>query len=105
MKKLRGQVKELSFGAPFSEDYLFCDYDKVKLYTGLPSHAMLATIFEFVSADVPSHHRSTTTNFTQFLMTLMLRLNLNDAAIGYGFGVHQSTVSRLILKWINIMYI
>ena len=39
-------------------------------------------------------------------MTLMkLRLNLNDADNGYRFGVHHSTVSRLILKWINIMYI
>ena len=63
-------------------------------------------VFEFVFEGLKKHHRSTLSLSSQFMMTLVkLRLNLCDADLGYRFGVHQSTVSRLVLKWIDIMYI
>ena len=44
--------------------------------------------------------------FDQVLMVLIkLRLSLADQDIAYRLGLHQSTVSRNIPKWINIMYI
>ena len=80
--------------------------EKVKLYTGLPSYTLLMKVFKFVSHDVPQHNHTTTSKFTQFLITLIkLHLNLHDADIEYRFGIHQNTVSRLVLKWINIMYV
>ena len=42
----------------------------------------------------------------QLLMTLMrLRLGRLEQDLAYEFGVHQTTVSRIFMKWINYMYL
>ena len=44
-------------------------------------------------------------NFDQFLMTLTkLRLNCGDQDLAYRFGISQSTVSRAISKWIDMLF-
>uniref|UniRef100_A0A8P4KAN6 DDE Tnp4 domain-containing protein n=1 Tax=Dicentrarchus labrax TaxID=13489 RepID=A0A8P4KAN6_DICLA len=40
----------------------------------------------------------------ELLLTLMkLRLNLSEEFLGYLFGIHQSTVSRVFHRWIHVM--
>ena len=44
-------------------------------------------------------------NFNEFLITLMkLRLHADEQDLAYRFGVSQSTVSRCIDKWFDILY-
>ena len=44
--------------------------------------------------------------FQQLIVTLMkLRLNLGDQDIAFRFSVNQSTASRCIGKWIDVMYV
>ena len=106
VKKLREGMKNSEAVGTLTEDALICDDEKVQLYTGLPCYATLMVVFEFVSEGLKPHHRSTLSLFSQFMMTLVkIRLNLRDAYLGYRFGVHQSAVSRLVLKWIDIIYI
>ena len=98
--------KQLHSSSVLSEESLAHDDHGVKLYTGLPSYAVLMVVFEFVACDVPDHHRSKLSRFKQFLLVLMkLRLNLTDGDLARRFGVSQSTVSKLTIKWINIMYV
>ena len=78
----------------------------MKFYTGLPSFNLLMTVFSYISAHVINGPRSSLTKFQQFLMVLVkLRLNLATQDMAYRFGVHQSSVSRNIRKWIDVMYI
>ena len=103
---LLAENKQLKASNVLSEDSLMCDDDSVKLYTGLPTFAVLMVVFEFVTRGMVDHHRSKLSKFSQFLLVLMkLRLNLLDADLARRFGVSQSTVSKLIMKWINVMYV
>ena len=53
------------------------DDNKVKFYTGLPSFLTMKILFDFVAPNVKKHHRTTLSNFQQFLLVLMkLRLDL-----------------------------
>ena len=89
-----------------TEENLQMDDTKVKFYTGLPSFCILKIIFEFISPYIKEHHRSSLSNFHQFLMVQMkLRLNLFDQDLAYRFGVAQSTVSKIMKKWVNVMYV
>ena len=52
------------------------------------------------------HQRSALSNFQQFFIVLMkLRLNIFDQDLAYRFGVTQSTVTKIMKKWINVMYV
>ena len=89
-----------------NEESLKDDSIKVKFYTGLPSFNILMTVFSYISTHVINGPRSSLTKFQQFLMVLVkLRLNLATQYIAYRFGVHQSSVSRNIRKWIDAKYI
>ena len=89
-----------------TEENLQMDDTKVKFYTSLPSFCILKIIFEFISPYIKEHHRSSLSNFQQFLMVLMkLRLNLYDQDLAYRFGVVQSTVSKIMKKWVNVMHV
>ena len=49
--------------------------------------------------------RKTLSKFHQVLLTLMkLRLNLEGKDLGYRFGIHESTVSKIFHSTIDIMY-
>ena len=91
--------------AEWSEAALKSDDKKVKFYTGLPSFLVLMSVFKLVS--IHSHNsRSVLSQFEEFIVTLMkLRLSLFDQDLGYRLGLHQTTISRIFHKWIDIMFI
>ena len=63
-------------------------------------------IFNFLSPSMESGNRSVLSLFQQFMIVLMkFRLNLGDQDLAFRFGVHQSTISRCISKWIDVMYV
>ena len=79
---------------------------KVKYYTGLPNFSTLMALFNFLSPCVEIGNRSVLSAFQQMVVVLMkLRLNVGDQDIAFRFGTSQSTISRCISKWIDVMYI
>ena len=84
------------------------DKNKLKFYTRLESIYALTAVFNLVAPAIEKHHLSSLSKFNQFtciLVIMKLRLNLPDQDLGYRFGVSQSTVSKIWIKMINIMYI
>ena len=64
------------------------------------------TTFNFVSAAVKTGSSSSFSCFQQFVMALTkLWLNLGDQDLSYQFGVSQSTISRNMKKWIDILFV
>ena len=91
-----------------SEKYKVSDFegndDKTKYYTGLPTFALLWTLFTYLEPHLPV--KKTMDKFQLLIMTLMrLRLNLPLQLLSYEFGVHQSTISRLFAETIDIMFV
>ena len=79
---------------------------RLKFYTGLDSIHAFKAIFNLIAPVIEDHHLSSLPKFSQFLMVVIkLRLNLSDQDLGYRFGVSQSTVSKIWIKLINIMYV
>ena len=79
---------------------------KVKFYTSLPSFLTMRILFDFIALNVKDHQRSSLSNFQQFLLVLMkLPLNLLDLDLAYRFGISKSTFSKIMKKWLEIMYV
>ena len=74
-------------------------------YTGIVSYQVLIAIFDHaVKALGPSHDSCKLDNFQCYTMTLMkLRLNLQNFDLACRFGIHETTVSRNIKKWISLL--
>lgn len=88
----------------FCERTFANDDDKVKYCTGLPTYATLMLLFN----NVDSFFKETklVSKFQQFMMTLMrLRLDVPLQLLGYIFGIHTSTVSRIFHMVIDVMNI
>ena len=101
-KKVEQKLDTLTFSQASLRD----DDMKVKYYTGLAKFAVLMAIFNFLSPSMESGNRSVLSLFQQFMIVLMkFRLNLGDQDLAFRFGVHQSTISRCISKWIDVMYV
>ena len=63
-------------------------------------------LFDFIAPNVKEHHHASLSHFQQFLLVLMkLRLNLMDLDLAYRFGISKSTVSKIMKKWMEIMYV
>ncbi|XP_046845616.1 uncharacterized protein LOC124439434 [Xenia sp. Carnegie-2017] len=79
------------------------DDEKLRFYTGLPNMAVFMGILELISPGLVM--RNSLTRFQQMLLTLMrLRLNLPVQDLGYRFGIHASTVSRVFQSCIDVMF-
>ena len=82
------------------------DNERVIYYTGISTYENLLHVYRLVSAKVNKEPRQKLSNFQCFILTCMkLRLDLGFEDIGYRFGIHQSTASRLFDKWLDILYI
>ena len=104
------------------------DDDKlVSFYTGFSSYLMFLACFNFLkrSAEVMRGWRGSATcpdDVDQhgqkpgrksklsleeqfFLVMVRLRLGLFEVDLADRFGVHPSTVSRIIITWLNLMYV
>ena len=76
--------------------------DKLKFYTGLPAITVFMAVLNLISPGLVL--RSNLTKFQQLLLTLIkLRLNLSAQDLGYRFGIHSSTVSRVFQSCIQTM--
>ena len=61
-------------------------------------------VFNLACKCLPStthHGLRKLTNDDEFLLTM----NLRNADLGFRFGIAESTVSGIIHKWINILYV
>ncbi|KAE8738902.1 hypothetical protein FOCC_FOCC015603 [Frankliniella occidentalis] len=88
----------------FEEAGLENDQKKVHFYTGLPSFTLLMAVFNLCKDHVPSSHRNVLTPFQEFMVVMMrLRLNLLMEDLAFRFGVTQSTISRIITRWLDVM--
>jgi len=77
---------------------------KMKFFTGLPNIQTFMLVFSYVSSVFPAPTKQSLKPTQELLLTLMkLRLNLSEEFLGYLFGIHQSTVSRIFHRWIQVM--
>ncbi|XP_051244579.1 uncharacterized protein LOC127356656 [Dicentrarchus labrax] len=80
------------------------DDSKMKFFTGLPNLQTFMLLFSFVLSVFPATPKQSLKPAQELLLTLMkLRLNLSEEFLGYLFGIHQSTVSRVFHRWIHVM--
>lgn len=92
--------------AKLTECSLAGNDNKVNFLSGLPTHYILMQLYNFVSPRLNETHRSSLTKFQQLLMTLMkLRLNVSNELLGFLFNVRQSTVSRIFLNTLDVLYV
>ena len=68
-------------------------------YTDLPSFTILIPVYSLICKSISENPNSKLNNFQCVLLTLMkLRLNLANYDLGFRFGIHETTVSRIISK-------
>ena len=86
-----------------TEEMFKDDDTKVKYYTGLPTYAVLLTLFQFLEPLILK--RTSLTKFQQYILVLIrLRLNLAVMDLSYRFNVSQATVCRVFNSMIDLMY-
>ena len=96
------------------------DMKIITFYTGFPSFGTLKACFEYLGPAVNhlSYKERNETDASSsgrphilppmeefFLVLVRLRLGLMEQDIAYRFNISQSTVSRIIITWINFMYL
>lgn len=80
------------------------DDGKIKSFTGLPDLQTFMLLLSHVSSVIPAPAKQSLKPTQELLLTLMkLRLNLSEEFLGYLFGIHQTTVSKIFRRWINVM--
>ncbi|XP_033760676.1 uncharacterized protein LOC117342590 [Pecten maximus] len=99
-------LKEQLAASSITEDTFKADDEKVKFFTGLPSFAVLMTLFWFVEPEISCSHNSSLTKFQKMVLVLMrLKLNLPVTFLADKFKVSASTVSRTMLSVLNTLHI
>ena len=87
------------------KDFFKGDDEKVRYYTGLTNWNLLLIIIQFVQPFINVHNRSSLSTFQQVVMTsLRLRLGLSGQDLGYRFGIHKSTVSRIVVSVTDVLF-
>lgn len=97
------KMKNLGRGFPDIE-MLEGDDQLTSFYTGLPNIAIMQSVLTFVSSHLPTNPNAKLSNFQCFLLVLMkLRLGLSNYDLGYRFCIHETNVSRILTKWLQLM--
>ncbi|KAK7119636.1 hypothetical protein R3I94_021456 [Phoxinus phoxinus] len=79
------------------------DDNKMKIFTGLPNLQTFMLLFSSVSSVVPISAKQSLKPTQELLLTLMkLHLKLSEEFLGQLFRIHQSTVSRILRRWIHV---
>ena len=110
------------------------EYDDkmIQFYTGFASYKLLKVCFDFLGPAVDNlnywgqgndfmiydntvdgdksfqpkgHHQILRPIDEFFLVMIRLRLGLLEKDLAYRFGISQSTVSRILITWINFLYL
>ena len=84
----------------------FIDKDgKVCFFTGLTNWETLLKLFDFVKSHLVNH--SSLSPFRQLLLMTLMRLRLGNSGVelGYKFGIHPSTISRIFSNVIEVLYV
>ena len=90
--------------AAFDEDDFRDNDDKIHFLTGLTNWEVLEKLFQFVRAYLLGH--PSLSPFQQLFLTLMrLRLESSGVELGYHFGIHPSTVSRVFSDVMQMLYV
>ena len=80
------------------------DENRLHFYIGIPTVAMFDLVFDFVENSVNQSGTSKLTKKETFIMVLMrLRLGLLEQDVLYRFGISQSSVSRILHKWLPVL--
>ena len=86
----------------FTERDFRDDNTKVRFFTGLTNWNLLLKLFQFVEPHLFDHYSLTL--FQQLVLTLMqMRLGKSGTELGYQFGIHPSTVSRVFHDVIKVL--
>lgn len=101
IRHLKSQIASLTF---FTESSFQSQSNSfIQHYTGLPNFQVVKTVYNFVSSS-SKFGNTKLTPFQEYVMILMkLRLNPSLQDLAYRFGIHYSTVSKILLKWLTIM--
>jgi len=115
--KLKCQEKKFSLSNIKDDDF------KILFYTGFPSYATLMACYEFLGPAVHSliydaskevlecettkryRPRALSPENEFFLVLVRLRLGLMEQDLADRFEISQSTTSRIILTWINFLFL
>ena len=105
------------------------EYDDkmIQFYTGFTSYKLFKACFDFLGQAVENlnywgqgkdvddgsdkssrskgRHRTLCPIDEFFLVMIRLRLGLLEKDLAYRFGISQSTVSRILITWINFLYL
>lgn len=89
----------------FNQNY-FENSDKNTLYyTGLPTYHHLQCLYELIEPSIPFTHTSSLNKFQQLILVLMkLRLNLAFFDLGNRFSCNHTTVARIFVRVLEILY-
>ena len=86
------------------EDGFRDDDDKVKLFTGIPSFALLMTVLDMITPFI-TRPNSKLSGFQMCLLTFMrMHMNLGVQFLGHLFGVSASTASRIFYDVLTVAY-
>ena len=106
LKNTVSQLHTALQDSSMNEESFEDDDKKVVFYTGLSTWSILMTLFTYIKPFLHVGGNATLSPFQQLLVTLIrLRLNLQIQDIAFRFNVHNSTISRVFLRVINILHV
>ena len=97
--------KNFPLGRGFPDEATLKEDDKLTtFYTGLPSFGIFMSLLNFITKKTPENPSFKLTSFQSFLLTLMkLRLNLSNYDLAFRFCIHETTVSRVLIRWLQLI--
>ena len=84
---------------------MLSDNEQVNVfYTGLPDYTIFKIMLQFTTKGLSLHQNTKLSNFESFLLCLMkLRLNLSIYDLGFRFSIHETTISRVLKRWLFLV--